>query len=63
MGARSASDASNKAHKRAQYHLYGIERREVSEGEHASRFKITLRIRGWDVSSKSFRAEEERVLL
>ncbi len=60
VGARSASDVGEKESKRAQYHLYGIERREgATDG---SRYRIVLRVRGWHVSSRSFRAEEERVL-
>ena len=58
VGARSASDVGEKEHKRAQYHLYGIERREGP----GARYRITLRIRGWEARSRSFRAEEERVL-
>ena len=49
VGARSASDVGEKESKRAHYHLYGIERTEAGEG---SRYRITLRIRGWDIASR-----------
>ena len=62
VGARSASDVGEKEYKRAQYHLYGIERREGGGGA-GPRYRITLRIRGWEASSRTFRAEEERVLV
>ncbi len=60
VGARSASDVGEKDYKRAQYHLYTIERRDRAAGQ---RYGITLRIRGWDAESQSFRAEDEHVLV
>lgn len=60
VGARSASDVGEKETKRAQYHLYGIERRGAGE---SSRYRITLRIRGWHAASRSFRADQEQQLV
>jgi 3',5'-cyclic AMP phosphodiesterase CpdA len=62
VGARSASDVGEKEHKRAQYHLYGIERREPTDDGGAGRYRIQLRIRGWDVGSRSFREDGEHEL-
>ena len=63
VGARSASDVGEKEKKRAQYHLYGIWRREPTENGCGSRYGITLRIRGWDVRSRSFREDERHELV
>ncbi|MCH8891308.1 MAG: hypothetical protein IH827_09575, partial [Myxococcales bacterium] len=46
--------------RRAQYHVYEIERNFGSGGP---RFRIALRIRGYDPGSGRFRAEGERVLV
>jgi 3',5'-cyclic AMP phosphodiesterase CpdA len=55
-GVRSASDIGESEHKRAQYHLYRIER------AHGSRFRLSLSIRGYDVARGDVVDEGERVL-
>ena len=60
VGVRSASDIGQRPERRAQYHVYEIER---NGGRGGSRFRISLRIRGYDPSSGRFRAEEERKLV
>lgn len=57
IGARSSSDVGHRPEKRAQYHVYRIER-----GEGAERFRVTLRIRGYDPATGRFAHEEERSL-
>jgi 3',5'-cyclic AMP phosphodiesterase CpdA len=58
VGARSSSDVGHRPDKRAQYHLYEIE--PAAGG--ARRFRIRLRIRGWDPAARSFAAESEQIL-
>jgi hypothetical protein len=59
VGVRSASDVGQRPERRAQYHVYEIQR---NRGGGGSRFRIALRIRGYDPDSGRFRAEEEREL-
>jgi 3',5'-cyclic AMP phosphodiesterase CpdA len=59
VGVRSASDASARSHKRAQYHVYEIRPRAAAGGK---RFHITARIRGYDPGTGRFTAERERVV-
>jgi 3',5'-cyclic AMP phosphodiesterase CpdA len=59
VGVRSASDIGRVSHKRAQYHVYSFER---VAGTGRPRFRIALRIRGYDSASGRFRAETERDL-
>ena len=59
VGVRSASDIGHKPDKRAQYHVYAFER---VAGTGRPRFRITLRIRGYDPASGGFRAEAEHEL-
>ena len=54
-GVRSASDVGEKEHKRAQYHLYRIDR--SGEG-----WRVGLRVRGWDPATRSVVDEGERAL-
>ncbi|MBW2540742.1 MAG: metallophosphoesterase [Deltaproteobacteria bacterium] len=60
VGVRSASDFGQRPERRAQYHIYEIERNGAGDGP---RFRISLRIRGYDRDSGRFRAEDERVLV
>ncbi|MCH8084264.1 MAG: metallophosphoesterase, partial [Myxococcales bacterium] len=60
VGVRSASDIGQRPERCAQYHVYEIERNGGSGGP---RFRIALRIRGYDPGSGRFRAEGERVLV
>jgi hypothetical protein len=60
VGVRSASDIGQREERRAQYHVYEIERNLGSDGP---RFRIGLRIRGYDRDSGRFCAEDERVLV
>ncbi|HXV37713.1 MAG TPA: metallophosphoesterase [Myxococcota bacterium] len=60
VGVRSASDAGQRAERRAQYHVYEFERNPDAA---AARFRISLRIRGYDPDSGRFRAEEQRELV
>jgi len=60
VGVRSASDIGRVSHKRAQYHVYAFERNRGSE---RPRFRIALRIRGYDPASGRFRAEAEHDLM
>ena len=55
VGARSASDATDRPEKSAQYHLYEFE-------PHGERFRIKARIRGYD-GAGGFAAVGERVLV
>jgi 3',5'-cyclic AMP phosphodiesterase CpdA len=59
VGARSASDIGSAPDKRAQYHLYSFER---IDGSGRPRFRIALRIRGYDPASGRFRAGAEHDL-
>ncbi|HEY8156502.1 MAG TPA: metallophosphoesterase [Myxococcota bacterium] len=59
VGARSSSDVGLRPEKRAQYHLYEIE----PETGGARRFRIRLRIRGWDPAARRFVAESEQLLV
>ena len=56
VGARSASDVGRRPEKRAQYHVY-----EVAPAEGA-RFRIRMRVRGYDPATGGFVAEDERSL-
>ena len=58
VGVRSSSDVGHHPDKRAQYHLYEIE--PVTGGR--PRFRIRLRIRGWDPAARRFVPESERAL-
>jgi 3',5'-cyclic AMP phosphodiesterase CpdA len=60
VGARSASDASPRPDKTAQYHLYDVEPRPRSGG--GPRFRIRARIRGYDPKTRSFAPAGEREL-
>lgn len=52
VGVRSASNLGTKPDERAQYHLYRIEQdRSASQ---ATRYRITMRIRGWDAAADRF---------
>jgi len=59
VGVRSASDLGQREERRAQYHVYAIERNSTGAG---SRFKIVLRIRGYDPAARRFAAESEQLL-
>jgi 3',5'-cyclic AMP phosphodiesterase CpdA len=56
VGVRSASDVGLRPEKRAQYHLY-----EVAPAE-GGRFRIRMRVRGYDPATGGFVAEDERSL-
>jgi 3',5'-cyclic AMP phosphodiesterase CpdA len=58
VGARSSSDVGHRPDKRAQYHLYEIE--PATGG--ARRFRIRLRIRGWDPATRRFAPEGDQLL-
>ncbi len=58
VGARSSSDVGHHPDKRAQYHLYDI---EPVPGSHP-RFRIHMRIRGWDPAARRFGPEGEQAL-
>jgi 3',5'-cyclic AMP phosphodiesterase CpdA len=60
VGVRSASDIGRDSHKRAQYHVYAFER---IGGPGRPRFRIALRIRGYDPASGRFRTEGGRELV
>jgi 3',5'-cyclic AMP phosphodiesterase CpdA len=57
VGVRSSSYDGGKPHKRAQYHLYDV---EPAEG--AGRFRIGLRVRGYERAAGTFDAEGEQAL-
>jgi hypothetical protein len=59
VGVRSASDLGHRANRRAQYHLYNIER-ERRGG--ARRFRIALETREYSLSSRNFQRVSEQVL-
>ena len=56
VGARSASDAGSRPDKLAQYHVYAI---EPAAGR---RFRIQMRIRGWDPAARRFAPVGEQAL-
>jgi 3',5'-cyclic AMP phosphodiesterase CpdA len=60
VGVRSASNVGMKTHERAQYHLYRIEER--SAAGQATRYQITMKIRGWDAEVRRFVAVASREL-
>ena len=51
VGVRSASYAGNNPEKTAQYHLYQFEKVPAASG---SRYRVALRVRGWNAGSKRF---------
>jgi len=57
VGVRSATDYGKKPDKRAQYHIYDIERSDGPE-----RFRISVRTRGYDADSGCFVADGEHEL-
>jgi len=59
VGARSASDIGLHADRRAQYHLYELER---VPGDGAPRYRIRMRVRGYDPVGGGFAAEGVRSL-
>jgi 3',5'-cyclic AMP phosphodiesterase CpdA len=59
VGARSASYLGDKPHKRAQYHVYEI---APSSGGGARRFRIRVRVRGYEPGSGRFVSESQRSL-
>jgi 3',5'-cyclic AMP phosphodiesterase CpdA len=59
VGTRSASDVGRRPHKRAQYHLYDI---EPVAGDSGPRFRVSVRVRGYDPTTGGFAAEGERAL-
>jgi hypothetical protein len=59
VGVRSSSHAPERESKRAQYHLFHVERTQLSNGP---RFRFGLETRGYDAASGGFVAEEERSL-
>ncbi len=52
VGVRSASDRGGRSGRRAQYHLYEIEPCEA--GRDGRRFRVRLRVRGYDASERRF---------
>ncbi len=73
VGARSASDVGLRPEKRAQYHLYEVAPYEVAPyevepgaaqppGTPGPRFRIRMRVRGYDPEAGGFTAEDERSL-
>jgi 3',5'-cyclic AMP phosphodiesterase CpdA len=59
VGVRSSSHSHELESRRAQYHLFRIERTAVASGP---RFRFRLSTRGYDAASGGFTAEGERVL-
>lgn len=59
VGVRSSSHCAELESRRAQYHLFRVERAAVSDG---SRFRFRLSTRGYDAASGGFGAEGERSL-
>jgi len=57
VGARSASDVGREPDRRAQYHVYEIERDVAGAG-----FRVRMRVRGYDPAAGAFAAEGERWL-
>jgi 3',5'-cyclic AMP phosphodiesterase CpdA len=62
VGARSASEVGSKPGKLAQYHLYEFDEVEPGEGDRRSRFRVKLRARSYDRSTRRFHAQGEREL-
>jgi 3',5'-cyclic AMP phosphodiesterase CpdA len=61
VGARSASDVGLRAEKRAQYHLYELEPRAAGDPP-GPRYRIRMRVRGYEPDAGGFAAEGERSL-
>jgi 3',5'-cyclic AMP phosphodiesterase CpdA len=61
VGARSASDVGLRPEKRAQYHLYELEPR-AAHGAPGPRYRIRMRVRGYDPQAGGFVAGDERRL-
>jgi 3',5'-cyclic AMP phosphodiesterase CpdA len=59
VGVRSSSHSEERENRRAQYHLFGIERAAVSKGP---RFRFRLATRGYEAASGGFVAEGEELL-
>ena len=59
VGVRSSSHSEERENRRAQYHLFGIERAAVSTGP---RFRFRLATRGYEAASGGFVAEREELL-
>jgi 3',5'-cyclic AMP phosphodiesterase CpdA len=59
VGVRSSSYAGPTPEKRAQYHLYAVESRGAGAWP---RFRVTLRIRGYDPAAGCFAGDGERLL-
>lgn len=59
VGVRSSSHTEEHENRRAQYHLFGIERAAVSSG---ARFRFRLATRGYEAASGGFVAEGEELL-
>jgi hypothetical protein len=51
VGVRSASYAGSNPDKTAQYHIYQFERAEDGA---FPRFRVSLRVRGWDADARAF---------
>jgi hypothetical protein len=60
VGVRSAANRGDNPAKRAHYHVYDIE--PSSDETPGSRFRVRVRIRGWDADSGRFVDEGERTL-
>jgi 3',5'-cyclic AMP phosphodiesterase CpdA len=60
VGVRSSSYLGDSAHKRAQYHLFRLER--AGTATHRSRYRIDLATRGYDAARSRFVAEGEQTL-
>lgn len=58
VGVRSASNVGNNPKKRAQWHLYEVDR----DSGNGHRFRLRMRVRGYDRATGSFRAESEEEL-
>ncbi len=59
LGVRSSSHCEELESRRAQYHLFGIERASVGDG---ARFAFSLETRGYDAATGGFGSEGERSL-
>ena len=62
IGARSASEVGSKPGKLAQYHLYDFEEVRRREGDRRPRFRVRMRARSYDRSTRRFHVEGERVI-
>ena len=60
VGVRSASDRGGRPGRRAQYHLYEIEPCEA--GRDGRRFRVRLRVRGYDTNERRFVEESSMPL-